>query len=124
MSKKKDDNGLDFGYGFGHKKNSRLSKSFNLDILDLVQLAAAYPDSGNNQNLFVHCDDCDTYMTFVEGTSGDLSGYYVCPICGSKVKESTPYHQLERENEKYLKDNELDGYGDDDDYDEYYGYLG
>ncbi len=117
MSKKKDDNGLDYGYGFGHKKNQKLSKSYELDILDLVQLAAIYPDSGNDQNLFVHCDDCNTYMNYIPGISGD--GYFICPICGSKVRESTPYRQLEKENENYLKDNELDGYGDED-YDKYY----
>jgi len=118
---KNEDNGLDYGFGFFHKKNRRISKSFELDILDLVQLAATYPDSGNDQNLFVFCEDCKCYMTYVKETKDDLSGYYVCLDCNSRVREKTLYNQLGRENEKYLKDNELDNYNKDDDYDEYYG---
>ena len=119
MKKKKDDNGLDYGFRFSHKKKRRLGKSCELDILDLVRLSVAYPDSGNDQNIFIYCEDCNTYMTYMIGKSDDLSGYFICPICKSKVRESTPYHQLEKENEEFLKNNKLDGYSDDD-YDEFY----
>lgn len=88
-----------FGFGFiYHPKNNKLSHSHDLNQEQVLLLKMDYPGSNNDGNLFVYC--------------------------GTKVKEMSVSNQLEKENEKFLKDEELDGYGEDNDYDEYYGYLG
>ena len=113
------------GFGFiYYPRNHKVSHSHILDLGRVLLLKTDYPGSNNDVDMFVYCNDCKTQMEFVRDISDPLKNHWVCQYCGSKVKESSVTNQLERENEQYLKDEELDGYGDDDDYDEYYGYLG
>lgn len=114
----------EIGFGFIYNsQNHRLSHSQEIEFGGVLLLKTDYPGSNNDENLFVYCDQCKTQMEFIKDVDKPLKNHWVCQYCGAKVKESSAYHQLERENENYLKDNKLDGYGDDD-YDEYYGYLG
>ena len=112
------------GYGFiYYPSNHRLSHSYDVEEGGVLLLKADYPGSNNEDNIFVCCDNCKTQMEFIKDISDPLKNHWVCQHCGAKVKESSVFNQLQRENEKYLKDNGLNGYNDDD-YDEYYGYLG
>lgn len=110
------------GFGFiYYPSNHRLSHSYDVEEGGVLLLKANYPGSNNEDNLFVYCDNCKTQMEFIKDIDDPLKNHWVCQYCNAKVKESSAFNQLERE---YEKDNELNGYGDDDDYDEYYGYLG
>lgn len=51
-------------------------------------------------------------MDFESGNS-ILDGRWVCPSCGTRVRERTAYNQLDRENEKFLNDFLSDDYDDD-----------
>ena len=116
MDKKRID---EYGYGFLYNnRNHRLSHSHELDIGRILLLRSNYPKSGNEQNMYTYCINCKAQMIFIN--DGDLfKNHWLCELCKSKVQEISAYHQLERETEKYIKENELDGYGNDD-YDEYY----
>lgn len=51
--------------------------------------------------LFVNCKACDTFMDFIPGNDGPLTGKWKCPICGKSVRESTVYEKLNRENDHF-----------------------
>ncbi len=112
----------DLGFCFDYDKDKhKISKSISVSGDALRRLSEAYPIGGNYQNIYIYCTKCKKFMLFwIE--KDKKTGYWICPNCETKVRESTPYHQLERENKKFLKDGQLDEYADDD-YDEYYGYL-
>ncbi len=121
-------------YGFEFEySNGRIGKSTYLDE-DTVNTIGFSGTKCNDQNIFVFCKKCDTYMNFEVGKNNALDGKYVCPKCGKSVRERTPYTQLERENETFLteQDNDYEDYYDEDDdeedsgeyYEEVYGELG
>ena len=67
---------------------------------------------GNEEDvpLFVKCRDCGAYMDYMKRSMGDLSGKWICPECGTGVRERSVFRQLERENEKYLQELESSDY--------------
>lgn len=95
-----DDSGFVFEY-----RNQRLGRSNPIFRDDIDRL-----DSSKHNNdevpLFVKCHHCNEYMDFETGPNGILDGRWICPICGSRVRERTAYNQLERENEEW--ENEYD----------------
>lgn len=113
---------MDFsdGYGYEFECNRRIGKSTYLDAADVDILHSLWIES-NDQNIFVFCKKCNTYMYFETGKNNALDGKYICPVCGRTVKESTPYTKLEKENEAFLSELEDDDYYDEDDDEEYSG---
>lgn len=83
-----------FGLGFVYK-NHKLSHSrvMTSDEMDGIRL-----DCANTEMMYVLCGKCNEWMTH------EIAGYYICSVCGTRVKESTAYRQLERENDKYMKE--------------------
>ena len=57
--------------------------------------------------VYVKCGNCGVYMKYSETD-------WICPMCGTKVRQMTPYHQIERENREWEKKFESD-------YDDFYG---
>ena len=109
---------MDFPSEYGYKfeyNNGHISKStfLNEEAVDTLRLLLI---DSNDQNIFVFCKKCDTYMDFEVGKNNALDGKYICPVCGKSVKERTPYTQLEKENEAFLAELE-------DDYEDYYDEL-
>lgn len=93
------DSGFEFVYN-----NRRLSKSKLIYQKDIRQI----PESkGNADRMFVKCGTCGVYMDFADGVD-TLGGRWVCPSCGVKVRERTAYTQLDRENNDFLNDWDLD----------------
>ena len=43
---------------------------------------------------YIHCVRCDLYMDYVKGPRADVDGKWVCPVCGSSVKESTAMKKM------------------------------
>lgn len=80
-----DDFGLTFDYS-----NHRLSSS---SMLDAMQMDLIGEEKGNDGKIFVRCKSCGQYMDYQDGK-------WICPSCGTKVKEQTAYNKLEKENEK------------------------
>ena len=98
-----------FGYLF-YSKNGSLSKPYDLDEFDILEMEEG---KGNSQNIFIRCDPCGTCMDFIE-SEVIMKGIWKCPICGRKVREATPYNKLEQMNEKFIRET------NEDDYDEIY----
>lgn len=100
--------------GFLFKMKSRLSKSEYLPEEDIRDIPNG---KGNEDNLFIFCDRCSEYMDFHDGDVS-MTGKWVCPKCGKRIREQTPYNQLCRDNEKYYTN-----YGFDEDDDDDFDYL-
>ena len=92
--------GFEFVYN-----NHRLGRSKLISKKDICRIPS---NKYNSDQMFVRCRPCDIYMDFVTGVSGVLSGYWVCPGCGVKVRERTAYTQLDKENTAFLNDWDLD----------------
>lgn len=58
----------------------------------------------NSDLMFVNCKPCEVYMDFKTGTADMLDGSWVCPVCGSRVRERTAYNQLNKENTEFVND--------------------
>lgn len=108
-------------YGFEFEySNGRIGKSTYLDE-DTVNTIGFSGTKCNDQNIFIFCKKCNTYMEFEISKNNALDGKYVRPVCGKSVRERTPYTQLERENETFLEewaDGDYEEYYDEDDEDE------
>ena len=102
-----------YGFKFVHNGKS-IGKSILVNENEIRNIGTS---KSNDQNIFIYCKSCETYMDFQVGIKNELDGKWVCPVCGKTVRERTPYAQLEKENEAFLS--EFDD-ADDDDYEEYY----
>lgn len=92
----------DCGFLFYYDK--RISKSHVLTREDMKRISIG---KGNGDKLFVVCGHCDLFMEFEAG-KGELEGWWVCPECGARMRERTAYAQLDRENEEFLRQHDLD----------------
>ncbi len=102
------DYGFEFEYRSGHLDGNPMLLS-KQDMIDIGIVR------GNDQNLFIYCRKCGTYMDFQQGKNNMLDGKYICPVCRKSVRERTPYSRLNEANEAFLAELE------DDDYEDYYG---
>lgn len=109
----------DYGFIFKSYKGGHVSKSEQLTSSDLKEIDDKYK---NIQNLVVQCHSCKALMEHSPslGISDIDDGFYRCPICGKLLKESTLYNQLDKENERWMRDySDIDdsylGYDEDDD---------
>lgn len=59
--------------------------------------------TGNQDDLFIRCDDCGVNMTFTKNSPDQLDGEWRCPVCGQTVQEETPYDLLEEKNRAFEK---------------------
>lgn len=91
----KRDNDVNFGFEFNYR-NHRIGKSSPLNESQMDGIGDA---GSNSSGMFVRCDMCGTYMNYQEGSAGGLDGRWICPSCGTKVREMTAYNQLGREND-------------------------
>ena len=89
------DRDLDYGFQFNYN-NHRIGRS---DRLNETQMDILGDAGSNSAGMYVQCSSCGQYMNFEEGTNGGF-GRWICPSCGTKVRELTAYNQLGRENEK------------------------
>lgn len=98
------DAGFEFTYGNRHISKSRfINREAMMDIPR---------GKGNGDKMFVICRDCGVYMDF--GVGNDiLDGWWVCPECGTRMRERTAYSQLDRENEEFLEELDLEEDWDD-----------
>lgn len=85
-----ENSGFEFNYNNRHISKSR-------PIFE-KQINAIGPEKHNNDTMFIRCRKCECYMDFESGPNNCLDGVWRCPVCGARVKESTAYHQLDREN--------------------------
>ena len=92
-------------FGFEFPYNRRIGKSKTMTWYR-VKMIPECKRNANDIPMFVKCTKCDKYMNFVDG-------WYVCELCGSRVKERTLYSQLDRENQEF--DKQMDS-----DYEEYW----
>lgn len=91
------DNGFLFkSYKGGHVSNSKM-----LTYDDLLQIDTRHM---NSQNLVAECEQCGALMNYVNHNPEDIdSGWYICPVCGKRLREMTLYTQLDKENERWLR---------------------
>ena len=52
----------------------------------------------NPEHIVILCNACKCYMLYKNDLGTRLDGYYVCPNCGKRVREETPYRQLQRDD--------------------------
>lgn len=104
-----------YGFMFKSYKGGHVSKSEQLTSSDLSEIDDKHK---NIQNLVVQCHSCRALMEHAPGTDIN-SGFYRCPVCGKILKETTLYNQLDKENERWAFDNDIDrsysDYDEDDD---------
>ncbi len=90
------ESGFKFVYSKRHLSKSKMIFKKELDEIDAAKK--------NDDLMVVWCKNCKTYMDHGRGAT-IFDGFYRCPVCGAKVRESTTYRQLEKENtifaEKY-----------------------
>lgn len=106
-----------YGYEFKYK-NGRIGRSVPLEMDDIVKIEST---CANRDNIFIYCTSCAVYMDFVEGKDQLLDGKWQCPKCRRRVRETTPYSQLERENAEgeFIFDDDYDENEVEDDFDRY-----
>jgi len=104
-------------------RNHKLSKAQIVDATEMDDLPARKHNDGDDY-IYIFCSNCNEYMDFIKGDPYVMNGHWVCPICGVRVREKTPYSELGRENREWLRrhdisdDYEESGYDlDDPDYD-------
>lgn len=85
------------GFEFNYYKRISKSKPIFKDAIDILDSSKSNHDE---IPLFVNCKRCGTYMDYQISNSG--TGWWKCPSCGARVKESTVYNQINRENDAYL----------------------
>ena len=95
---------INSGFEFVYN-NRRLSKSKMIYQHQIRQIPTS---KSNSEMMFVKCKSCNIYMDFVSGPTGVLDGNWVCPNCGTRVRERTAYTQLDKENTEFLDDWDLD----------------
>ena len=88
--------GIEFDYN-----NNRLSKSRMIPD-DKVKKISKSKTNVSDGTLFVRCKPCGKYMDYGAGFGDGLNGRWVCPVCGTKVKERTVYAKLSNENEIFF----------------------
>lgn len=103
-----------FGFKFNYSRR-HLSKSKPICESEIAQIASQ-KNGGDDIPIFVNCRSCGVYMDYKPGDSATIfDSWWVCPICGTRVKELTVMNQLSKENQSY--ENEI--YADSD-YEEYW----
>ena len=101
--------GFEFTYG-----NRHLGRSKPISKNEMSKLGPTKCGNEDDVPLFVRCRSCGAYMDFTRGSEGESNGKWICPECGTGVRERSVFRQLERENEEYLQ--KLDS----SDYDEFW----
>lgn len=104
--------------------NRKLGKAKIVDATEMDDLPALKHNAEGDDLIYIYCSKCGEYMDFVKGDPYAMNGHWVCPCCGSRVREKTPYTELSRENQAWMRQHELtdeyaeSGYDlDDPDYD-------
>jgi hypothetical protein len=96
-------------FGFLFYKDEGLNESIPLSREQMIRISMG---KGNGDKLFVVCGPCDLFMDFESGDD-ELGGCWICPECGARVEEQEVYIQLDKENDEFLKEHDLD-------YDDFY----
>ena len=73
--------GLEYTY-----KNHTLGKERVIHPDDVRKIG---PSKHDENIIFVRCGRCDVYMDYVHGIGNSFSGKWMCPKCGTYVKETT-----------------------------------
>ena len=97
-------------------ERSASGKLVNLEYLSAAEVSDISIGFGNEDNIYICCKPCGTFMNFRYGPKEFMDGKWVCPECGCSVREVTPYKILDKMNLAFQ--NSIDT---DDDYDDYYG---
>lgn len=115
--------GTDVCFVFQYR-NHKLSRGKVVDASEMDDLPARKHNAEGDDYIYIFCSKCNEYMDFVEGDPYAMNGHWVCPCCGVRVREKTPYTELGRENREWLRKNDISddyeaaGYDlDDPDYD-------
>ncbi len=90
----------DQGYSFNYK-NKRIGKSQYLEDTDFSDFSGS---AMNDDGIVIFCESCGQYMNYYPTDNYfQCDGKYICPSCGTVVRESTPYNQLDRESRQRSK---------------------
>ena len=85
-------------------KNHRIGKSHEVNPFEID---ADQETNASGSGIFVKCDACNVYMTYEEGMD-ICNGHWVCPVCGTRVREKTALNQIDKELDAF---EESIGYG-------------
>ena len=96
------------------KNHDDLSKQFVGFLFHFTEGKLAEPDplsdkevpdqpegTGNQNALFIRCDDCGVNMTFTKNSPEQPDGEWRCPVCGQTVQEEDPYDMLNAMNKAF-----------------------
>ena len=89
------------GFVFNYNKRIGRSKPIFEDEINGIDFSKR---NDTEIPLFVNCKKCNSFMDYQPGESGIFDSWWKCPICGTKVRESTVFNQIDRENEEFLND--------------------
>lgn len=89
----------EYGFVFSYR-NHRIGKSKPVDSEFLRKADKA---TMNSDNLLIFCKPCGMYMNSYEGSSFAMS-FWKCPSCGVRVRMTTAYTQLDRENQQFIEE--------------------
>ncbi len=96
-----------YGFEFNYSKK-HLGKSKSMSKNDISKIDSSKHNNDDEFPLFVKCKGCNIHMDFMKGPLGVVDSWWICPLCGARVKESTVYRTLEKENEEWLVNNVYD----------------
>lgn len=96
----------DFGFEYTYK-NHTLGKERLIHSDDIKKIGSSKCDENKT---FIRCGKCDVFMDYVHSLGNSFSGKWLCPECGTYVRETTV--------NRYI--GELPDLVDTDDYDDIY----
>lgn len=97
------------GFGFEYTyKNHGLGREKIINQSDVRKIGAS---KHNDDKTFIRCGRCNVYMDYIHSLRNSFSGKWICPNCGTYVRETTVNRYI-GELEPLIEE--------DNDYDEFY----
>ena len=75
----------DFGFAYTYK-NHYLGNEKIVHPDDIIKIGAS---KCNSDKIFIECGKCHMYMNYIHSLNNSFSGKWLCPECGTYVRETT-----------------------------------
>ncbi len=96
MSRKDEYNDIylkDDGFGFEYTyKNHTLGKERIIHPEDVKRIE---PSKYNGDKTLIRCGKCNVYMDYIHSLRNSFSGKWLCPKCGTYIRETTVNRYIE-----------------------------
>lgn len=96
----------DFGLEYTYK-NHCLGKENTIQPDDIKTIGTS-KHNDDEVPLFIKCGNCGIHMDYIHSLKGPLTGRWICPNCGTYVRELTVYNHIDKMNNTGLMDDDYD----------------